>query len=409
MKKKKLWTVPFGFTESFLLVSGLLTVGTVLQAAVGSFDFYLLHSPVNYWVFGAVCLVCLVLSRLNNAVVRWLTGLPLGICLTAAVLFLAVLMGLIPQRGGMGHIHGFIGRFGLDAVTSSWQFVLCCALLVLSLGTLSFKRLFVWNRKNLFFFINHAGLFLVLLGAGLGAADMRRFVMYVYEHQTQWQVFSETQESVDLPVAVTLHDFDMEYYPPKLVLIDRKSGEVFSGGQQFYQLEEQGNVQGRLGEFNIEILTYYHHAVWAGNGEYREYDMIGASPAAKVRATDLTSGESREGWVTAGNMSQFVSALYLGENLALVMTKPEPKRFVSDITVMTREGLKIRTDIEVNKPLRLGDWMIYQYGYDDRLGDLSPYSSFELVYDPWLGVVYAGLAMLCLGSVILVWLGRKEM
>ena len=91
------------------------------------------------------------------------------------------------------------------------------------------------------------------------------------------------------------------------------------------------------------------------------------------------------------------------------MTKADPKRFLSDITVITKDGEKIRTTLEVNSPLRVGSWVIYQYGYDEDLGALSNYSSFELVYDPWIYVVYCGLIMLCLGSVFLIWLGRKKL
>lgn len=409
MNKKALWAAPFGWQESFLIVLGLFGIGTLLQYVTGTFNFLLIHNPVNYIVFAALCILCFILSRIKNTFTNWLTSIPLSLALMAAMLFCTLLMGLIPQLAPSVHGHSIIDRLGFSAITRCWQFVLLYFLLLLCLGTLSFKRIRIWNKKNIFFFINHAGLFLALLGAGLGAGDMQRFVMYVDEHQTEWCVYNEKQEAVELPLAIELHDFSMEFYPPKLALINRKTGEPLPLEKpQFFQLDPK-TVHGQLCGYQLEVLTYYHHAVWAGNNEYKEYDMIGSSPAAKIKVTDAKTGESKTGWVTTGNMQQFVSALSLNEEHALVMTKADPKRFLSDITVMTKDGQKIRTTLEVNSPLRVGSWVIYQYGYDEDLGTLSTYSSFELVYDPWIYVVYCGLIMLCVGSVFLIWLGRKEM
>lgn len=410
MKKKALWTAPFGFRENFLIVFGLFCVGTALQYAAGCFDVYLLCRPVNYYVFGFVCLSCFLLSKGKNAVSRWLASLPLAVCLMAAMLFLAGIMGVVPQVQGHASAEpDWADRLGLTSAVKSWQFVLCYVLLVFSLGTLTFGRLTAWNKKNVFFFMNHGGLFLVLLGAGLGAGDMQRFVMHVYEKQTEWRVYGEAGEALELPFAIHLNDFAMEYYPPRLALIDRKTGDVLPKEKpQFFQLAANGLQEGFLGNWHINVLTYYHKAVWAGNGEYKESGMTGSSPAARITTTDRRTGQSKTGWVTAGNLSRFVSALYLDDGTACVMTKTEPKRFLSDIEVMTRDGQKIRTVLEVNRPLRIGSWTVYQYGYEEKLGNMSPYSSFELVYDPWLNVVYLGFVMLCIGSFFMIWLGKKE-
>lgn len=407
MNKKTLWTAPYGYKESCLILLGLFCIGTLLQYLTGTFNFLLFHTPINAIVLGSLCFLCFLLSKIKNTFTSWLTSLPLSISLMGAMLFLTLLMGLIPQLPSASH--SLIDELGFSKITRSWQFILFYSLLLLCLGTLSFKRLTVWNKKNIFFFINHAGLFLALVGAGLGASDMQRFIMYVDENQTEWRVYNENQEAMELPLAIRLHDFDMEYYPPKLVLIDRKTGEALPHKKpQFFQIDPK-LTHGQLDKYQLEILTYYQKAVWAGNNEYKEYDMIGSSPAAKIKVTDTETDENTTGWVTTGNMSQFVSALPVSEEISLVMTKADPKRFLSDITVITKDGEKVRTVLEVNKPLRIGSWVIYQYGYDENLGELSPYSSFELVYDPWIYCVYCGLFMLCIGSAFLIWLGKKEM
>lgn len=98
----------------------------------------------------------------------------------------------------------------------------------------------------------------------------------------------------------------------------------------------------------------------------------------------------------------------IDSNLALVMTPSEPKSFISNIEVYTQEGGYYKEEnLRVNHPLKAGSWRIYQYGYDNNMGKMSSYSSFELVYDPWLNMVYLGIGLLALGSLLLIIFGKN--
>lgn len=91
------------------------------------------------------------------------------------------------------------------------------------------------------------------------------------------------------------------------------------------------------------------------------------------------------------------------------MPEPEPKRFYSDVTVYTESGKTIREVIEVNKPVQVDGWKIYQLGYDESKGRWSDVSVFQLVRDPWLPVVYTGILMMIAGALALfVFQKRKE-
>jgi len=79
-----------------------------------------------------------------------------------------------------------------------------------------------------------------------------------------------------------------------------------------------------------------------------------------------------------------------------------PKRFASDISVYTENGKNVRGTVEVNKPLNVNGWKIYQYGYDVRYGAESPYSVFQLVRDPWIFWVYLGIFMMIAGALCLM-------
>ena len=76
-----------------------------------------------------------------------------------------------------------------------------------------------------------------------------------------------------------------------------------------------------------------------------------------------------------------------------------PKRFASNVDIMTEDGKHIKTIIEVNKPYTINGWKIYQYGYDQAMGPMSRYSVFEWVRDPWLPFVYGGIGLLSLGAI----------
>ena len=78
-----------------------------------------------------------------------------------------------------------------------------------------------------------------------------------------------------------------------------------------------------------------------------------------------------------------------------------PRRFASEIQILTKTGKNIETTIEVNKPYEVDGWKIYQYGYDTQMGPQSQITILELVSDPWLPWVYAGFYMMLAGAALM--------
>ena len=86
-----------------------------------------------------------------------------------------------------------------------------------------------------------------------------------------------------------------------------------------------------------------------------------------------------------------------------------PKRFASKIQVLTKSGKDIQATVDVNKPVEVDGWRIYQYGYDTAMGAMSQTSILELVSDPWLPLVYTGIYMMLGGAVCMfVFGGRRQ-
>ena len=135
---------------------------------------------------------------------------------------------------------------------------------------------------------------------------------------------------------------------------------------------------------------------------------MGACTAALVTATNEATGEKCSGWVSCGSFMFPYRALRINDRYSAVMPDREPRRYASEVTVYTRSGQSINATIEVNKPLEVEGWKIYQLSYDEKLGRWSDTSVFELVSDPWLPWVYAGIYMMLAGALLNFAISRKH-
>lgn len=396
--------------KSIVFVSVIIAIGFALQLVLGEFDIRFINAPLNV-IMGGIMILSLVAFSLfrKNKYYRWFSGVSLAVSLIITIGILCIFMGLIPQVQTRNlHQHDIYSLIGLRSITTSWYFVLTYFFLLLSLGATILKRLYIFNLKDYAFYFNHIGLWVLLFAAGLGAADRERYTMYVHEGKEESNAYNSDNELKKLPMSIALSDFDIEEYPPRLVIINNNSLMMQPEKKpSFFQIDKTNN-EGRLLHWKIEIQEYIHRAINKEGDEYIEVEMPGANPAAKIKATNINTSEIREGWVFYGNMMQSFAALRLNDDYSIVMTRPEPKRYVSDLNIFVYGKEEEHVILEVNKPFRSGNWMIYQYGYDNKAGRLSTYSILEIVYDPWLNGVYLGIWLLAIGSVCLLWSGNKK-
>lgn len=405
-----MWQFPWKYKESIAIVGGIILIGFLIQYFTGLFDFYMLQWPVN-GVLGLGILLFVFIGGLqsNNKFFNWMSGVPLSVTLIATLLLLSIIMGLTPQGSGpFSYDSDIFSKLGFRQMTSSYPFIFVYFLLLLSLGVLIVRRLKTFRLRDYPFYLNHIGLWILLFASGLGAADMKRYVMYVQEGDTEWRVYNQKGDILDLPFSIRLNDFIMEEYPPQLIMIDRETGDVLSNGKPEQIQLDVKPVRGRLREWNIEVKEYIHEAVRSSDSTYLAISMPGSTPAVEVKAIHQSSGEIREGWVCGGNTAQLFKVLPLSDKLSLSMTRPDPKRFISDINVFTPDGKERHLLLEVNKPYKIGNWMIYQSGYDSDAGKMSSYSSIELVYDPWIIPVYIGILFFAMGSFCMLWMGNRK-
>lgn len=101
---------------------------------------------------------------------------------------------------------------------------------------------------------------------------------------------------------------------------------------------------------------------------------------------------------TDGAIKEMPLAIELKKFIMETYDNGSPKRFASEIQILTKSGKNVETIIDVNKPYEIEGWKIYQYGYDTQMGAQSRISILELVSDPWLPLVYTGIYMMLAGA-----------
>ena len=132
-------------------------------------------------------------------------------------------------------------------------------------------------------------------------------------------------------------------------------------------------------------------AATLGSADMQTLQLTAFTGEAEWRAVDETGRMVEPG--IAIELRQFTMEEYPDHS---------PKRFASDVTVYTKDGKNVSGTVEVNKPLKVNGWKIYQYGYDVTRGSDSSYSVFQLVRDPWILWVYIGIFMMLAGALCLM-------
>ncbi|MCD7969575.1 MAG: cytochrome c biogenesis protein ResB [Alistipes sp.] len=390
------------FTVAVFSVAGIIAAGVVIQFLAGPLDIRLLAFPANLLVVALmVCVAVLINVYSGSPLSRWISGVPFSAALIGGFVATGLVMGLIPQSS---HLEIAASPFpeGMHSVTSSWPFALLYFTVLLVLACVVIRRALNFKWKDFPFYLNHAGLFLLLAAAGFGAADREKYQLTAYRDKVYSTAYSYSAgHPRPLPFTVRLDRFDIDYYPARLFLEVRQPG---AGEKYFYADCTDTDPVVFNGAVRLTVLEYLPNA---GVGvEFYPADSTTGNSAALLRLEDLRSGEVAREWVSAG-IDKLHTVFSFG-NYRLTMLDPEPKRYYSGITIDNGLGDARQAIIEVNKPLRYGHWRVYQYGYDQSAGPLSAYSVLLLVADPWINLAYAGMALLAAGSVCMVWTGRGK-
>lgn len=408
-----MWQKPWGYKEGFAICGGLFLVGILWQIMLGKCTLSLLVWPVNISVGVIYILLLLALFFFFRKYyfIRWMSTYTAAVTAMVSVVAMTVVMGLVRQLKADVPLTGIESWLGFSQMLSACSFVLLFLWFVTLLGMVILSRLSRFTRHDLPFLFNHVGLFLALTGAVLGSADMQRLEMTAQTGKAEWRAYNPQKEMIELPLAIELHDFTIDEYPPKLMLIDNETGKALPAGKPENILIEDDFGKGKLMDWEITVTQKLPMAASVATEDtirFVDFHSMGAAYALYAKVRNIRSGEEHEGWVSCGSFMFPYRALRLNPQVSLVMPEREPKRFASEVTVYTQSGERADATIEVNRPFEIGGWKIYQLSYDETKGPWSDISVFELVKDPWLPVVYTGIWMMIIGAVCMFALSHKK-
>ena len=263
------------------------------------------------------------------------------------------------------------------------------------------RRIKCFNvQKDILLLLIQAGVFIALLGGVLGYPHLQRVRLTVWVGNPEWRAVDHRKNVVELPLTIVLNSFTIDEYPPELGLLDNATGKTVQKKSENILVDSRF-TSGKLHDWQITIEKHLNHAVCVTSDDtvnYVEYPSVGAVCALYVKALNMKTQQHQEGWVTCGSFLFPPRTLSLDAQERLFMYNRMPQRYASEVSVYTKSGKIIHEIIEVNKPLKVSGWKIYQSDYDKSKGKWSRVSVLELVRDPWLPVVYVGIWMMIAGA-----------
>ncbi|WP_299320839.1 cytochrome c biogenesis protein ResB [uncultured Porphyromonas sp.] len=405
----RLWKMKEGFVTG----AGLILVGLALQYSVGPIDWSAFAFPIN-----AICLVLyLAFLALIYALRHRVRLFSFFFTTEAAVptliyaALLTVAMGLTRQ---VAPHERAIDPIGLTRMLSFWPFVLIYGRLTGIVGLIAIRQILHFRLRELPSLLSHLGVFIAIVAATLGSADMERVKLTASMDMPEWRATHE-QGFLELPLAIQLEKFTIDEYPPKLLIINSKTGKSIPAKNPEIVLVDKHFREGKLLKWRIRVrqnLPLAAPVVTSDTVRYVGWGSSGAVTALLVEAQpmegDRAVGKPLVGWVTCGSYLFPFQELKLTKDLSLVMARREPERYASRIHVYTRSQKNIVATVEVNKPVSIDGWRIYQLSYDESMGRWSETSTFELVKDPWLPAVYVGIYLLLAGAVLTFIFSQKR-
>lgn len=399
--------VSWSFREGAVFAVLLVAAGFAIEAALGAQGVVLPSWPRNGMVlvlFSAyIVVVALVLK--DNPFVKWLGGIPLGLCLIIALAFLSLFGGVLPQEDGAGP--QWVKMLRLNNVFSSWPFALTVFFFLLNLGLSLVWKTVPFKSSNLQFILFHAGFWIALACGLLGSADLQRVIIELEEGKWNDRAYNSSSKTmITLPFSLYLNDFEMQEYEPRLAVYDprKKRFEVDKSGRSDKVAE---GMEVSLQGFAVKVEKFLPlAAIDEGTGVPTPTDAGRGVPFAFLSGE--YEGKPFSGWVSTGSPFENPVFIEMGSRL-LVMVPGTPKKFRSEVTIRTgEEGEGRNAALEVNKPVTVEGWKLYQASYDEQAGKWSEFSYVEGVKDPWLPVVYVGFFMILLGNALFFWKGIRK-
>lgn len=212
------------YKKSILVIFFVVLIGLGLNYFYGEIDLKEINVTIKNSVF-FICILFLLISvffRKTNFFSRF-TSIPFSVVLLFVFLIFCFFIGIIPQAEY--EVIENIRRkeiLNFHHILFSWPFILVFFLLILSLGALIIRRLIRFKVKDFGFYCNHLGVWFILVALAFSAIEDRSYLMTINIGETEWRVLENTNDIIELPIAVELYNCHIKYYEEKEMPISTK-------------------------------------------------------------------------------------------------------------------------------------------------------------------------------------------
>lgn len=402
VEKRKIWVYPWTYIESFIIISALFIGAVLFEFIIGK------AAPILMWPINFIILTFLLSTSVfvyfyskRNKTIQWFGSIPASVGAITLFIFVSLIMALVPQNPNTKFL------FFIYNVTSSWAYYIAIAYLLFILGIVTIKRFTPLHKKNIGFTLNHVGLWITIAAAGFGASDIQKFSMYLKEGEIVWQGYNTQQQVTSFDFAIKLNNFEIEEYPAKIAIINAKNGDFLTdkGKKAIYEGDTIRGISFK--NYHIKIKKFLPTSMRFEN-TYFPISDIGATQSYFIEIINKTTHTIDSAWIGCASVTEKSTYYYVNDSTVIATLEPEAKQFSSDISIFTKKGDVSKATIEVNKPIKINSWKVYQTGYDTEKGRWSDISILEVVQDPWLPFVYLGICLLIFGSLFMAWEGRAS-
>ena len=202
-----MWNKPWKTAEGFLIGGGIIVAALALQLIVGPIDWSRFASTVNGIMLVLLLgfLVLMYLLRKRVYAFEWMMHGQAAVSAIACALGITLVMGFIPQtrEGGVPW---------LSRMLTFWPFVMIWTWMMVISGLATINHLLRFKLKEIPFLLNHLGVFVAIVAATLGSADMQKLQMTVAYETPEWRALSDDYGVVEPGFTIELHQFTVDYY-----------------------------------------------------------------------------------------------------------------------------------------------------------------------------------------------------
>lgn len=284
-------------------------------------------------------------------------------------------------------------------VFHAWYFTLILILLSLNVAACTINRLKAGYKLRPSVVL-HLGIIIILAGAAVGALWGQKGELKISEGETKYSFASRRGEVVPLGFGIALDDFILEKYNNSktdtlLAKVEGESASLPEGEEGEYSFSVETGKRHDLGKsgYSLEVIEYIPDFVM-DTKENQVYTRSNEpnNPALKVKIDGPNGTEER--WAFA-KFPDFGTVK--DTNIRLLYSwNPSPvKEFKSKLRILEDNKTVVEKTIEVNDPLRYKGYAFYQSSYDSQE---MRWSGLQVVNDPGVSVVYAGFAILIIGT-----------